>query len=91
MTAAQLAYFKGVEGEGYYPVDDARSAIAQMIASFPRVEHVSFTTTRGVFPATAVPHFVNSVQVTESLKNITVDGESYTLSNRIHDAALHPN
>ncbi|KAJ7873212.1 hypothetical protein B0H13DRAFT_2552601 [Mycena leptocephala] len=39
MTAAQLAYFKGVESihlEGrYYPVDDVRSAIAQMIALFP--------------------------------------------------------
>ncbi|KAJ7837134.1 hypothetical protein B0H13DRAFT_2368356 [Mycena leptocephala] len=95
MTTAQLAYVKGVEGihleRGYYPVDDARRAIAQIIALFPRVEHVSFTTTRGVFPATAVPHFVHSVQATESLKNITVDGESYTLSNRIHDAALHPN
>jgi hypothetical protein len=71
MTAAQLAYFKGVESihleRGYYPVDDARRAIAQMIALFPRVEHVSFTTTCGVFPATAVPHFVNSVQATESL------------------------
>jgi hypothetical protein len=36
MTAAQLAYFKGVEsihlkGE-YYPADDVRSVIAQMIA-----------------------------------------------------------
>lgn len=94
MTAAQLAYFKGVESihleGGYYPVDDARRAIAQMIVLFPRVEHVSFTTTRGVFPATTVTHFVNSVQATASLKNITVDGESYTLSNRIHDAALHP-
>ncbi|KAJ7870509.1 hypothetical protein B0H13DRAFT_2350346 [Mycena leptocephala] len=41
MTATQLAYFKGVESihleRGYYPVDDARRAIAQMIPLFPRV------------------------------------------------------
>jgi hypothetical protein len=94
MTAAQLAYFKGVEsihlkGE-YYPADDVRSVIAQMIALFPRVEHVSFATTHGMFPATALTHFVNSVQVTESLKSMTVNGESYTLSNQSHGSnTLH--
>jgi hypothetical protein len=88
MTATQLAYFKGVESihlEGeYFSADDARSVIAQMIALFPRVEHVSFTTTHGLFPATAVAQFVNSVQATELLKSITVNGESYCLSNESH-------
>jgi hypothetical protein len=88
MTATQLAYFKGVESihleGGYFSADDARSVIAQMIALFPRVKHVSFTTTHGLFPATAVAQFVNSVQATELLKRITVNGESYCLSNESH-------
>ncbi|KAJ6480453.1 hypothetical protein C8R45DRAFT_1005452 [Mycena sanguinolenta] len=65
----------------YYPGHNGEnSRIAQMVARFPRVDHVSLATYR-TFPALGILDLVRCIQPTELLKKVEVDGESYHLSS----------